>query len=170
MGSIQAHELGILGLELRKSDILGAGLGVFAENKFGPPDTICNYYGTLLYENISVVSSNSTVVCGEGMIAEIASELLTSALNLDHKTAGGRTAWIYPAPFCTMRMINDARYMEDEVHRPTEVELKVSPDNYRMKKEMLVDISKSTNDMVKYKDYAFIGLVATKKVKKGEQI
>lgn len=45
---LQAHELGMLDLELRLSKITGGGLGVFTSKSFAAGAVIGHYYGTLM--------------------------------------------------------------------------------------------------------------------------
>lgn len=59
---LQEHELGTLGFELRQSKMSGAGLGVFTSKRLGAGDVIGKYYGTTVYDNLSVGYSNSSSV------------------------------------------------------------------------------------------------------------
>lgn len=59
-----------------------SGLGVFTSKRIGSGEVIGNYYGTLLYENLSVCSINIPAVYGEGMVSVPVSNFMKWALNL----------------------------------------------------------------------------------------
>lgn len=50
------------GLDIRQSDISGAGFGVFTSELFGAGEIVSHYYRTLVYDNFSVGPSSSTSV------------------------------------------------------------------------------------------------------------
>ena len=125
--SLLTHELCTLGLQLRPSTIPGAGLGLFTSRPFGKGEFIGSNYSRLLYNNMAVTSKDKPTAYGEGVMAVESEEFLNWAVELYIKTACGNTIWIFPAPFCAMRLTNDPRYTADEPGRPTDEELNNNP-------------------------------------------
>lgn len=107
-----------LGLELRTSTMPSGGNGIFTTNNTGRNQHLGFYYGNLSYDIMSL-SPSSSAMYGEGMLVVEASELSKWVLETKWKaysrcssgTDSGNKykAWIFPVPFCTMRIINDAR-------------------------------------------------------------
>lgn len=77
---IQAHELGTLSLELRQSKIPSGALGLFTSKRFGACEVIGQYYGILVYDNLSVGSSNNPALYGEGMMFVPVNNIMKYAL------------------------------------------------------------------------------------------
>ena len=126
------------GLELRQSTIPGAGMGIFTTRRFGVNEVVGHYYGTLVYGGMPVERTRSGTH-GEGIMAFNGEEFAKWALELTWtlpprgQTAktkqDGTTVWIYPAPFCAMRFINDARRTDKEPRPPqTGTAANVTPD------------------------------------------
>ena len=88
-------------------------------------------YGTLLYDDPTTGPSSQASVYGEGTMAVTVNELHTMCLQLVLNVPSGKGIWIYPAPFCAMRFINDGRYLSNEVGRPTPAALSRNPHAYR---------------------------------------
>jgi DNA modification methylase len=115
-----AHELTISGMEIRKSTIPGAGKGLFTSASVSKGQVIGHYYGTLLYDSKSSgapsVSSGSRY--GEGIFQVDMKNFSAWAMETkwkarDKESNGGAgtnyRVYVFPAPFCAMRFINDAR-------------------------------------------------------------
>lgn len=64
-----AHELSRSNLELRDSNIPRGGMGVFITTVSGAETVKFYYYGTLVYENLSICISNRPAVYVKGSLA-----------------------------------------------------------------------------------------------------
>lgn len=61
-------QFSICNLELRESEIRNVGKGVFTTFRRGPDHVVSIYYGTMLYEKLSVGASSRPAVHGEGAL------------------------------------------------------------------------------------------------------
>ena len=134
-------EIAASNLEMKQSSIPGAGKGIFTKVRI-PPDTVIGYYyGAVVYVNLSINKARRPGTYGEGILEFDVNDFEKWAVELNRKTETGQTVWIFPAPFCAMRMINDARYREDEVGRPTRAQIAANPDHYRHNNVRFHDVS-----------------------------
>ena len=107
-----------LNLAVKESTIKGAGHGLFTTKAAGKGETIGWYYGVLVYQDIGKNAS------GVETYSEVL--LLISPKDFHYWPARTRWAvrssetgtknivWIYPAPFCVMWFMNDAKYLPHE--------------------------------------------------------
>lgn len=82
--------------EPHQSTIPGVGLGFFTSKIYGVGEIIGHYYGTRDYDNLSIGSSNSCAVYGEGMMAVAVSSFMKWVFQLQIKALCPQTVWIYP--------------------------------------------------------------------------
>lgn len=117
--ALLGNECYALGVAVKPSRILhkSAGKGLFVTRAFGKGETICNYYGMLVYKDLTK-SCNSRTSVGTGFMTVTSKEFKTWALEVvDQDNAEDRTnpaVWIYPAPFCAARFINSSKYVEGD--------------------------------------------------------
>jgi len=111
-----AKECVNLGLTVKDSRIAhpDAGKGLFAMRNFGRGEVIGHYYGSLVYSDLTR-QPRSMKTYGEGYMAVTMEVFSSWAMQIkdDVKDKDGHVhqVWVVPAPFCTMRYINDARYL-----------------------------------------------------------
>ena len=118
-----SHELSALHLELRTSTMPGAGKGIFTQKAIGKGEVIGYFYGTLVYNNAPISSTQSnTAMIGEGILQQPLNKFKHWAVNMSVMIPLGRAlhseqteVWIYPAPFCAMRFVNDGRERNEMV-------------------------------------------------------
>ena len=146
---LQAFELSRYRLEIRQSTIPGAGEGVFTRDIIPAKSIIGYYYGVLVYDNMTINQKNRPAMYGEGNLAFQAKDFEYWAMQLKRKMDSGETIWIYPAPFCVMRKVNDARYSDKERNRPTPAQLAANPKLFRHNNVLFVDNSKTRS----FRDY-----------------
>ena len=158
VNTLLGFELAANNLEMKPSTIPNAGNGIFTTVRI-PPDTVIGYYyGSLVYDNMSVNQSRRPTTYGEGHLQFEVKEFVKWALQLKTTAPNGESVWIFPAPFCAMKMINDARYREDEVGRPTREEIAANPYHYRYNNVKYNDVSHRQS----MSDYRSYGLVEVK--------
>ena len=122
-----AHQLALNKLYITESTIPNAGKGLFTREAIGPNTFIGYYFGSLHYDNLGVGKTNSHEWHGEGMMAFPLNEFTKWAFKVTQKVPVPSRqqqsistvqetvqCWIHPAPFCTMRFINDARVVATE--------------------------------------------------------
>lgn len=114
-----AYELSRNNLELRTSTIPHAVYGIFKTVPIGTNTVMGYYYGTLVYGNLSISSSRRPAVYGESVLGLTTKDFSKWEVHLQLKTEYKRYVWIFPAPFCAMSLINDARYTEKEMGHST---------------------------------------------------
>lgn len=152
---IQSFELSRSMLELKQSTIPEAGDGLFTTVTIPANKVIGYYYGTLVYDNMSINQKNRPRMYGDGVMAFHASEFVQWALELKTRTRSGESVWIFPAPFCVMRKINDARYRDNEHNRPTAAQLAAQPELYRQNNVMFIDKSDQPS-MSDFRNYRMV--------------
>ena len=145
-------------------------MGVFTSKKIGAGEVIGCYYGTLVYENLSEGPSNRRRVYGEGTMAVPVENFAKWALKLQHQTQSGKDVRIYPAPFCVMRLLNDARYTTDEPGRPTDGQLKANPDNYRQNHVQFVDGSKANSTIADFRRHNIVQVKALRNIPEAAEL
>ena len=136
-----AFELERLNLELRPSNIPGAGLGFFTTKPLGANALVGYLYGTLIYDDPTKGPSSQASICREGTMAVPVNEFHTMCLQLLMKYPFGKCIWIYPAPFCAMIFINNGRYLPNEVDRPTPALRSQNPHAYQKNNVQFQDSS-----------------------------
>jgi hypothetical protein len=162
-----AHELTYLSLEVRKSTIPGAGKGLFTSADINAGTTIGSYYDTLLYDTktAGAPSTEWGSRYGEGIFQVDMKNFSTWAMETKYKakekgSGGARSTeyrvYVFPAPFCAMRFINDARRTPQEVQDNVQVS-RVNNVEYR-------DSGKQ-NALASFSNHELIHLVATKNIK-----
>lgn len=139
VNTLLAFELSRRNLEVRPSTIPGAGNGVFTNVKIPPRTVVGHFYGLLVYENMLINQARRPVMYGEGIMSFPVKDFLKWALQLTSRTRTGEKVWIYPAPFCPMGIVNDARYKDGEEGRPTAQQLAANPERYRQNNCEFVD-------------------------------
>ena len=121
----------------------------------GARQVVGSYYGTLMYKELksdadhtqedsdsdNELSSNTgTIMYGEGILASSVEDFSKWALKTQWRARGRPLQdrrvpryklWVFPTDFCTMRFINDPRYMPDEPGRPSAAQLDENPHLYR---------------------------------------
>jgi len=116
--ALSASELSVLYLELRPFTIPGAGKGLFTTRPIRKGEQIGYYYGTLVYDNIGIGSRTTTATYGSGVLAFHASTFNKWAFESRYKAMDRNNnqypVWIYPAPFCAMKYINDPRHVDPD--------------------------------------------------------
>ena len=164
-----SFELSRLNLEVRPSSISGAGNGLFATRAFAERELVGYFYGTLVYEDLSTASGHRPSVYGEGSMAVPVKEFQKWCLQLRMTGPDGNPIWIYPAPFCAMRYINDARYLVGEPGRPTDDRLAQNPHVYRQNNVEFFDPSHKNNrsDIGRY---TLVRVRTLSKIKAGDEL
>ena len=161
VNTLLGFELAANNLEMKPSTIPNAGNGIFTTVRI-PPDTVIGYYyGSLVYDNMSVNQSRRPTTYGEGHLQFEVKDFVKWALQLKTTAPNGESVWIFPAPFCAMKMINDARYREDEVGRPTREEIEANPYHHRYNNVKYNDVSHRQS----MSDYRSYGLVEVRSLK-----
>lgn len=82
---------------------------MYTTTPIGDGTVIRYYYRTLIYDNLSIVGSNRPPLYGERSLAVALKDFSRWKLRLKQKFGDGQSVWTYHAPFCTVRMIIDAR-------------------------------------------------------------
>ena len=77
--------------------------------------------------------------------------------------------WIFPAEFCTMRFINDPRYMPDEPGRPSSEELAANPHLYRSANVEFRSTAKPKTAQ-DYRKHSLVQVVALRNIRPGEEL
>lgn len=155
-----------LNLTVKPSTIRGAGMGLFTTIAIGRGTVISHYYGVLVYRDIgrNVHSPHSY---GEGHMTVTPREFLASAVNISwcatdtHRGVQHRV-WIHPAPFCSMRYINDARYLPNE-NGPSIQEIAANPTAYRHNNCIMEDVKKQPT-ISEFGNYRLLKVVALKNI------
>ena len=114
---VRAYEANCLGISIRKSSIQHpkVGLGVYTNKPISSGETVGFYYGTLVYGNLATKHRLHRRY-GMGVLSVTADDFEKWAAKISGKQftdAESRKydGYICPAPFCTMRYINDPRYL-----------------------------------------------------------
>ena len=155
VNTLLGFELAANNLEMKPSTIPNAGNGIFTTVRI-PPDTVIGYYyGSLVYDNMSVNQSRRPTTYGDGHLQFEVKEFLKLALQLQTTAPNGESVWIFPEPVCAMKMINDARYKEEEVGRRTREEIAANPYHYRYNNVRYNDVSHRQN-MSDYRSYGLV--------------
>ena len=117
--ALRAYECQAYNVRIRKSTIKhkDAELGVFAKKGFKKGEVIGYYYGTLVYGDLGK-HHKVRKRYGTGIMSVSSQEFTKWALQIDFTFVDAdnrqHTAYICPGPMCTMRYINDARYLEGD--------------------------------------------------------
>ena len=158
--SLLATELCLLGLELRKSTIPNAGLGIFAGRDFGKNETIGLFYGMLLYDNVSIgAGSKSQALIGEGILAQPRNEFAKWSTKIKWEGSIANSpapgdqvlVWVYPHKFCAMRYINDARDVSSSSTATTRsnnvrfVDVRTKPSSTSLQRSDLIKVTALRN-------------------------
>lgn len=78
--------------------------------------------------------------------------------------------WIYTAPFCAMRFINDARYTNEEMERSKEVEINASSNSYRQNNVTFVDTYRNGNSAPVMQNNGLVRIKTTTNINEGDEI
>jgi len=108
-----------------------AGRGCFAANTFHPGELIGFYYGALVYTDLST-RPQKTKEYGEGVLAATSESFRMNAIQIrkagrargfdgvGELVSGQMALFIVPPKFCSMRYINDARYLNNDAQAQLE--------------------------------------------------
>ena len=164
-----AHECTQRNIFIKKSLINSplSGLGVFAGKTFAEGDIIGFYYGGIVYGDIGKKVMLSRTY-GEGVLAVNPSQFNKWSISIRHEfisTNGDKfCGWIFPAPFCASRYINDARYHESDKSTPDERKKNPRTSNV----EFVVDRKARLNR--DFERYNVVSIKTTRTVKVGEEL
>lgn len=121
--TLRAVETCTLSLEVKPSLIQHqwSGLGLFTRKGLARRERICAYYGTVLYTDLSsagVVNGKRDMSYGRGVLQVDRRSFEKYGVGLAQRAKCSRGAehpvYIYPAPFCCARFINDPRRLDDD--------------------------------------------------------
>lgn len=104
--ALLAYEVLRSRLELHKSNIPNAGIGLFTTFPIVENEVVGYFYGTLGYDGLTLGTSHRRSVYDDGDLKDFKK----SSYKLQFNTSCGRPIYIYAAPFCPMRFINGAKY------------------------------------------------------------
>lgn len=164
-------------LELRQSTIPNAGRGLFTTKMIGVNQVIGHYYGTLVYDNLARALTSSAAVYGEGKLALDSKGFTKWCLQTKWKarsrpnegnTTSGYAVWIYPAPFCAMRFMNDAMITPKErasMKTGTAANPAPNRDNNVSFKEM-----KRPTSAIDFRHYNVISVIADRNIAANEEL
>lgn len=94
-------------------------MGVQRTILIGAYTVMAYYYGTVLYDNLSIVRSKGPLVYGEVALTVHVKDFVRWGLRQKQKIGDDHSLGILPGPFCAMHMINDKLYAENEVGCPS---------------------------------------------------
>ena len=167
-----SSELVRLHLQVRRSTLPNAGNGLFTTKLIQKNEIIGNFYGSLAYENLSKFKD---AIFGEGLLAIEGSNFNDLAIRTSLKTKPTPSSvmrdplpvYIYPAPFCAMRYINDAR-IRTEGTVPSSSSTAPRPGMDRVNCEFVDTCPNPTNAQLV--DYTNVQVVATKTIPAGSEL
>ena len=97
-------------------------------------------------------------------------DFLKWALQLDNNTNTSKQVWIFPAPFCAIKMLDDARYTDAEPRRPSPAELKTNPTAYRQNNVEFVDGSREKMRVRQFCRTELVQFRAMRNIAKGDEL
>ena len=106
-------------------------MGIFTTRPIDAKVLVGYFYGTLLYDDPTTGPSSQVSIYGEGTIAVTVNDFHTMSVQLEMEGPSGKVIWTYPVSFCSMRFINDGRYLPNEVGRPKPAMRSQNPHAYR---------------------------------------
>lgn len=156
-----------------------SGMGLFASKPFDQGDTICFYYGTLVYTDLSKHKSKTKRYGDTGIMGVSVERFNHYAIQArssgqafgkvtDYRY-GDRCLFIVPPPFCVGRYMNDYRYDNDDLDRPANGDVTTVP-NARTPNVAIKQIPTPVSSVEKLRDTDFLPVVALRPIYRGEEL
>lgn len=176
---LRNHEATHFNLCLAKSTIKHdmAGLGVFALRSFHRGDTVCYFYGTLVYHNLFSRKDSNHLYGGDNLLGVKLSQFAKYSLLIDvegdhfkcikEKISNSTACTITPPEFCIARYINDHRYEKGDQDYKEHTDNSLS---FQRTQNVAFHIEKPVEHPSELLPYSLATIKATKPINIGDEL
>lgn len=103
---------------------------IFTIVPLGSDHVVATYYGTFVYDNLSVEASRHQAAHWEGVLVVPVKGFVKWGMGNDLTTPSGRLIWVLSAPFSPASFIDCQGYRKDQKRRPNSEQLAANPNPY----------------------------------------
>ena len=175
-------EMGRYSCFVKKSSIKHpkAGMGLFAGQSFEAGDTICFYFGTLVYHDLQKRKSKTNIYGGSEIMGTTAQRFRDYAIQIDTSGVafneiqasahGKRAVYIVPPGWCIGSYINDYHYRRDDLDYKKYMDPKSTVPNERRPNVKFEQVPNPISNIPTLHSYNSVTVKALVPINMGEEL